>query len=431
MLTVSKIIQQQYQEYPYPSRDPESDKSRLISLIGSTLAEINHWLFKGKESFENNFRVLVAGGGTGDASTFLALQLRNTNAEVVYLDFSQKSMEIAKKRAECWGLKNIRWVCDDILRLPELELGKFDYIDCTGVLHHLESPLTGLKLLKESLNERGGMNIMLYGKYGRSAVYQIQDLLKIVCQKAKTRKEEIELARQVIASLPKEHPFFHQSPSLLEELKSDEGLYDLCLHKQDVAYTIAEIHKLVEQAGLYFVDFFEPEQRRAFLLESHIGDENLLAHVQKLSLLEQQSFIELLTGNIFRHAFCVSREARSQADFTDLDLVPYFYPADELLNSIQTFCSQEEFYRRASSLTLNLERFSVKIPLSLYTKPFFEAINGTKSLRKIFEEIRSKLELNIPDAILINEIRFLLEPFIIAGLLLLRDQSIKPFKKWV
>lgn len=431
MLTVSKIIQAQYQEYPYPLRDPESEKSRLISLMGSTLAEINHWLFRGKESFENKFRVLVAGGGTGDASTFLALQLKATNAEIVYLDFSQASLEIAKKRAELWGLKNIRWVCDDILRLPELGLGKFDYIDCTGVLHHLASPLEGLKVLKEALNERGGMNIMLYGKYGRAAVYQVQKLLKIICQKAKTRKEEIALARSVIDSLPKDHPYFGLSSALLEDTKTDAGFYDLCLHKQDTAYTIPEIHELVSQAGLHFVDFFEPAQRRALAPELYIKDESILSLVRRLPTIEQQAFIELLAGNMFRHAFCVSNQKSAQASFEDLDLVPYFYPTNEILESIKQVCKQEHLFHSVSTLRLNCQSFTVSVPLSPYTKPFFEAIDGVKSFREIFEETKIKLGASIPSAILISEMKRSLEPFITAGVALLRDQSVKPFEKWI
>jgi len=431
MLTVSKIIQEQYQEYPYPLRDPESEKGRLISLIGSSLAEINHWLFRGKESFVNGFRVLVAGGGTGDASTFLGLQLKDTDAEVVYLDFSQKSMEIAKKRAERWGLKNIRWVSEDILHLPKLGLGKFDYMDCTGVLHHLESPLEGLKLLRDSLTEQGGMNIMLYGKYGRSAVYQIQKLLKLACKGVKNRKEEIALARRVIASLPQEHPFFQMPAALLEDLKSDEGFYDVCLHKQDTAYTIAEIYELVEKAGLYFVDFFEPAQRRALLPEKYIQDEGLLSHVKTYSLLEQQSFIELLSGDMFRHAFCVSRQKNAEASVADLDLVPSFYPSEEVLGSLKTTLEQEDLFRRALNVNLNFGSFSIKIPLSLYTKTFFEAIDGMRSFREIFDETRAKLKQSIPDAILIDEMKRSLEPLIASGFMLFRDKSIKPFEKWI
>lgn len=58
--------------------------------------------------------MLIAGGGTGDSAIYMAEQLKDKNAEVVYLDFSKPSMEIVQKRAEKRDLTNIKWVYDSI-----------------------------------------------------------------------------------------------------------------------------------------------------------------------------------------------------------------------------------------------------------------------------------------------------------------------------
>ena len=73
----------------------------------------------------------------------MAEQLNNTNAEIVYLDFSKESMKIAKRRAGFRNLHNIVWVNDRIENIPALGLGKFDLIQCSGTLHHLKDPLEG------------------------------------------------------------------------------------------------------------------------------------------------------------------------------------------------------------------------------------------------------------------------------------------------
>ena len=144
-------VQEHYQDYPYPFRDPNQEKERLLAICGEFLGELNHFLYKGKENFNNNFRCLIAGGGTGDSTIYLAEQLKDKkNAEIIYLDFSKPSMEVAQKRAEVRGLKNIKWINDSILNIPNLKLGKFNYINCTGVLHHLANPDEGLKNLKDS-----------------------------------------------------------------------------------------------------------------------------------------------------------------------------------------------------------------------------------------------------------------------------------------
>ena len=129
-------VRNQYENYPYPYRDPEDEKTRLIYTLDAFLEKINHFCYQGKQTF-NNFRALVAGGGTGSAAIFLAEQLRHKkNAEIVYLDISRQSMDIAQKRATIRGLKNITWIHNSILNLPDLDLGTFDYINCVGVLHH-------------------------------------------------------------------------------------------------------------------------------------------------------------------------------------------------------------------------------------------------------------------------------------------------------
>src|SRR5207245_11423980 len=119
--------------------------------------------------------VIVADSGTGDQTMFLAEQWRyNRRADVVHLDISETCNEIAKRRAEVRKLVNITWVRGSVLDLPSLKLGPFDYINCVGVLHHLEDPRAGLQALRSVLKDDGVMSIMLYGKSGRTGVYQLQ-----------------------------------------------------------------------------------------------------------------------------------------------------------------------------------------------------------------------------------------------------------------
>jgi len=76
---------------------------------------------QGKQTFQAGYRVLVAGGGTGSALLYLAEQLRHTDAQLVYLDFSWKSLEIARQRAKLRGLKNIRWVHNSIENIASIQ----------------------------------------------------------------------------------------------------------------------------------------------------------------------------------------------------------------------------------------------------------------------------------------------------------------------
>ena len=61
-----EAVRQQYEAYPYPVRNPEDERVRLENSWHDFLEVINFYCFKGKQNFSGPFRVLVAGGGTGD-----------------------------------------------------------------------------------------------------------------------------------------------------------------------------------------------------------------------------------------------------------------------------------------------------------------------------------------------------------------------------
>jgi ubiquinone/menaquinone biosynthesis C-methylase UbiE len=120
----------------------------------------------------------MAGGGTGATTMVMAEQLNHTNSEIVYLDFSVSSMKVALTRAKVRELRNILWISEGIENINRLNLPKFDFMQCSGVLHHLKSPIAGLKVLKDSLKLEGGIDLMVYGTYGRIGVYHMQDMLQ-------------------------------------------------------------------------------------------------------------------------------------------------------------------------------------------------------------------------------------------------------------
>src|SRR3989442_7902 len=175
-----KAVRDQYEAFPYPPRNPADEKVRLENSWHDFLELINFYCFNGRSNFSQDFRVLVAGGGTGDQTIFLAEQLRyNRRAGVVHLDISEKCNEIARRRAEVRKLANITWVHGSVLDLPSLKLGPFDYINCVGVLHHMDDPRAGLQALRSVLKDDGAMSLMLYGKYGRKIARRRAEVRKL------------------------------------------------------------------------------------------------------------------------------------------------------------------------------------------------------------------------------------------------------------
>ncbi len=195
-------VKQQYEALPYPPRNPEDEKVRLLRTVGDTLSELNHCCFRGQRNFNQDFRCLVAGGGTGDSVIHLAEQLRETSAEIVYLDMSAASRSIAEQRAAVRGLNNITWLTESLLSIPELDIGQFDYINCSGVLHHLSDPQEGARALASVLKDDGAIYLMLYAEYGRHSIYLLQTLFREMIPQHVSIPEKVILARRIIGALP-------------------------------------------------------------------------------------------------------------------------------------------------------------------------------------------------------------------------------------
>ena len=99
------------------------------------------------------------------------------------------------------------------------------------MLHHLSSPLAGLGALAGALAEGGGIQVMVYARYGRLGVYGLQHLLRLVLgEERRGRREEVHLARHLLSELPTTNQF-QASLALFSGLEGDAGFYDLLLHK--------------------------------------------------------------------------------------------------------------------------------------------------------------------------------------------------------
>jgi len=307
-------VRDQYEAYPYPSRDPADEARRLIVGSPSSLLEINHYLFAGRRDFTKPFRALIAGGGTGDATIMLAQQLADAAlagggkaegpvGEVIYLDLSTGSRAIAEARAGARGLTNVRFVTGSLLELESFGLGRFDYIDCCGVLHHLADPAAGLAALTEALADDGGMGLMVYGTHGRSGIYPMQALLRALVGD-RPLSEQVSFTRRLIANLPPTN-LFARNPVLRDHTGSDAELVDLLLHSQDRAYTVEEICALLQGTGLNLISFIEPLR---YDPATYLRDPVLLRQLATLTTEGRAAAAEKLAGNLKTHVLYVSKQ---------------------------------------------------------------------------------------------------------------------------
>ena len=384
---MSDPVQQQYEDYPYPRRDPRDEARRLIVGSPSDLREVNHYLYRGRLDLTRPFRALVAGGGTGDAAIMLAQQLANatldarvrlkpgeTFHEVVYLDLSAASRRIAEARAQARGLTNIRFVTGSLLEAARLAPGPYDYIDCCGVLHHLEDPAAGLASLAAQLKPEAGLGLMLYGEYGRRGVYELQALLRDLAPDAPLA-ERVSLARRLLGQLPASN-WFRRNPFLGDHKLSDAELVDLLLHARDRAYRVPQLLDLVAGAGLAPVRFIEPLR---YAPQSYVADPALRRVLAALPPAQAWAAAEALAGNMKVHVLYATRAAGDTVAENLPDSVP-----------LLTKNSGPELARAAAAnLTLRLEVGGLTLQQALprLAPALLQRLDGRRSTRQILEEL--------------------------------------------
>lgn len=384
-----KAVREQYENYPYPPVNPDDERVRFYGSVIELFDRLNYYCYGGKKNFSHGFRTLVAGGGTGDAVITLAEQLRDTNAEVVYVDMSEASMKVAQARAKIRGLTNITWIRDSLLNIPHHHLGRFDYINCSGVLHHLADPDLGLSILSDALKEDGAMGLMLYAPYGRMAVYQMQDALRRINANEPNLQKQVDNAKAILSHLPMSNWLYNSPQSILAEIAAgDNAIYDLLLHTQDRAYSIPELYDFTDRAHLQIVRLFSDEHMYGDLLYNphpYIKNLELREKVGALPLREQQAIAELLNGKIMKHTFYAVKQVIASPSPDDMDMIPLFgfdiY--SEQKNMLELIAQDNpivEFHQTSTGV-------KIQLPKSPHLAAILERIDGVRSLREIFRDI--------------------------------------------
>ena len=96
------------------------------------------------------------------------------------------------------------------------------------------------------------MGIMLYGAYGRTAIYQLQALFCYLAPPDWPVARRMQVVRTMLPRLHSRHWEVFSRDLWEDELQTggDAGLYDLLLHEQDSAFTVSEIYDLLADSKM-------------------------------------------------------------------------------------------------------------------------------------------------------------------------------------
>ena len=78
------------------------------------------------------------------------LHQRHTGAHQCTITMQTNNAHQQQRKQTAHGARlQVQFIRGSILDAPNLELGTFDFIRCTGVLHHIEDPYAGLAALSQ------------------------------------------------------------------------------------------------------------------------------------------------------------------------------------------------------------------------------------------------------------------------------------------
>ncbi|MBF0589508.1 MAG: tetratricopeptide repeat protein [Magnetococcales bacterium] len=246
---VSQEVRAQYEANPYPRwvRMPISHRPKSLQ---SELIRFPHQPIDGLE-LGGLLELLVAGCGTGRHAIGSACHYHHCHVTAVDLSLSSLSYAIRKSRA--MGLTHIDYRHGDILDLGRLER-RFHLIESAGVLHHMEDPMAGWRVLVDLLRPGGVMKIGLYSELARQSVVQCRAM---IAQKGyDDTPQGVRRFREYLKAYSQEH-----DGTMMAEMTQWRDFFslsecrDLLFHVQEHRFTLLQIERALEELGLTFLGF--------------------------------------------------------------------------------------------------------------------------------------------------------------------------------
>jgi tetratricopeptide (TPR) repeat protein/SAM-dependent methyltransferase len=269
---VSRIVQQQYEENPYPRWVRTAAMASPATIAAWLRRQIPGAPIQGLGRQEDA-EILIAGCGTGQHAVESAQ--RFPHAHILAIDLSRASLAHARRRSRALGLGHVDYAQADILQLGTL--GKsFDLIEAVGVLHHLADPLAGWRILVALLREGGVMRIGLYSAVARSDIAAAQ---RLIAERGygRSAQDVRKFRRDLQASAPE---LAARLAARYRDFFSTSECRDLLFHRQERCFTLPQIKSFLAEEKLVFLGF-ETEGATLQVFRHHFSDREALADLDR------------------------------------------------------------------------------------------------------------------------------------------------------
>lgn len=241
---IDQINAEFYGRFPFPWSPSilvcGSDHDFARIMLNQSLGDWDHKLIP------PNPRIWIAGCGRNQA---VITALEFPEAEIFGSDISGPSLDACTAMSQELAVSNLELRQESINGTRYRE--RFDYIICTGVIHHNADPEASLKHLAQALKPAGVLELMVYNRYHRLETSAFQKALRLLAGttgKKTNYDEELSLARTLV----EQYPVQGLMSKALQSLKGgpDEQIADTLMQPVEHSYTVESLEQMAAQCGL-------------------------------------------------------------------------------------------------------------------------------------------------------------------------------------
>ena len=248
--SVSRLVQAQYEENPYPRWIVAGSSEAPEDLVSHLRRKFPHAAIAGEGGAATE--ILLAGCGTGRNAIETAQRFKH--ARLLAVDLSLNSLAHAVRKSRGAMEKGaIEYAQADLLELGSIleSTGRrFDLIEAVGVLHHLADPYAGWRVLLSLLKPGGFMLVGLYSAPARRNLAALR--ARLAAQGYEAKADDVRRARQYLmksGDTAAAHPDFF----------SISTCRDLLFHVQEHTLSLRDIDAFLRGNGLTFLGFSTEE----------------------------------------------------------------------------------------------------------------------------------------------------------------------------
>jgi SAM-dependent methyltransferase len=232
-----------YARFPYPwsatQFDYPLDPHFCTRMLNQDLGDWDH------QTIGTHPQIWVAGCGTNQA---IFTALRFPEAAVTGSDLSTESLKICSEAARQLNISNLSLQQESLNKVSYD--GRFDYVICTGVIHHNADPKGTLERLATALKPNGILELMVYNRFHWIIPVAFQQGIRILTRDSGRSNIEYELsiAKRLIACLPRDTLLGSYVAQF--EQYHESRLADNLIQPVMYSYTVESLEEMASSCGL-------------------------------------------------------------------------------------------------------------------------------------------------------------------------------------